>query len=125
MSAFYKEGLKAPKEKSEKKTELVLEASADLRPKDLKIDNEPDNGDTLIDDDNFFLEDDNLKEKDKKLVLDLIDKTDFSYLGKIDYDEKPKMAIEKPRTEIKLDYILLQPSVKMEEDEKELNEIVQ
>lgn len=125
MSAFYKEGLKAPKEKSEKKTELVLEASADLRPKDLKIDNEPDNGDTLIDDDNFFLEDDNLKEKDKKLVLDLIDKTDFSYLGKIDYDEKPKMAIEKPRTEIKLDYILLQPPVKMEEDEKKLNEIVQ
>lgn len=125
MSAFYKEGLKAPKEKSEKKTELVLEASADLRPKDLKIDNEPDNGDTLIDDDNFFLEDDNLKEKDKKLILDLIDKTDFSYLGKIDYDEKPKMAIEKPRTEIKLDYILLQPSVKMEEDEKKLNEIVQ
>ena len=125
MSAFYKEGLKAPKEKSEKKTELVLEASADLRPTDLKIDNEPDNGDTLIDDDNFFLEDDNLKEKDKKLILDLIDKTDFSYLGKIDYDEKPKMAIEKPRTEIKLDYILLQPSVKMEEDEKKLNEIVQ
>ena len=125
MSAFYKEGLKAPKEKSEKKTELVLEASADLRPKDLKIDNEPDNGDTLIDDDNFFLEDDNLKEKDKKLILGLIDKTDFSYLGKIDYDEKPKMAIEKPRTEIKLDYILLQPSVKMEEDEKKLNEIVQ
>lgn len=125
MSAFYKEGLKAPKEKSEKKTELVLEASADLRPKDLKIDNEPDNGDTLIDDDNFFLEDDNLKEKDKKLILDLIDKTDFSYLGKIDYDEKPKMAIEKPRTEIKLDYILLQPPVKMEEDEKKLNEIVQ
>ena len=118
MSAFYKEGLKAPKEKSEKKTELVLEASADLRPKDLKIDNEPDNGDTLI-------EDDNLKEKDKKLILDLIDKTDFSYLGKIDYDEKPKMAIEKPRTEIKLDYILLQPPVKMEEDEKKLNEIVQ
>lgn len=125
MSAFYKEGLKAPKEKSEKKTELVLEASADLRPKDLKIDNEPDNGDTLIDDDNFFLEDDNLKEKDKKLILDLIDKTDFSYLGKIDYDEKPKMAIEKPKTEIKLDYILLQPPVKMEEDEKKLNEIVQ
>ena len=125
MSAFYKEGLKAPKEKSEKKTELVLEASADLRPKDLKIDNEPDNGDTLIDDDNFFLEDDNLKEKDKKLILDLIDKTDFSYLGKIDYDEKPKMAIEKPRTEIKLDYILLQSPVKMEEDEKKLNEIVQ
>lgn len=125
MSAFYKEGLKAPKEKSEKKTELVLEASADLRPKDLKIDNEPDNGDTLIDDDNFFLEDDNLKEKDKKLILDLIDKTDFSYLGKIDYDENPKMAIEKPRTEIKLDYILLQPPVKMEEDEKKLNEIVQ
>ena len=125
MSAFYKEGLKAPKAKSEKKTELVLEASADLRPKDLKIDNEPDNGDTLIDDDNFFLEDDNLKEKDKKLILDLIDKTDFSYLGKIDYDEKPKMAIEKPRTEIKLDYILLQPPVKMEEDEKKLNEIVQ
>lgn len=125
MSAFYKEGLKAPKEKSEKKTELVLEASADLRPKDLKIDNEPDNGDTLIDDDNFFLEDDNLKEKDKKLILGLIDKTDFSYLGKIDYDEKPKMAIEKPRTEIKLDYILLQPPVKMEEDEKKLNEIVQ
>lgn len=125
MSAFYKEGLKAPKEKSEKKTELVLEASADLRPKDLKIDNEPDNGDTLIDDDNFFLEDDNLKEKDKKLILDLIDNTDFSYLGKIDYDEKPKMAIEKPRTEIKLDYILLQPPVKMEEDEKKLNEIVQ
>lgn len=125
MSAFYKEGLKAPKEKSEKKTELVLEASADLRPTDLKIDNEPDNGDTLIDDDNFFLEDDNLKEKDKKLILGLIDKTDFSYLGKIDYDEKPKMAIEKPRTEIKLDYILLQPSVKMEEDEKKLNEIVQ
>lgn len=123
--AFYKEGLKAPKEKSEKKTELVLEASADLRPKDLKIDNEPDNGDTLIDDDNFFLEDDNLKEKDKKLILDLIDKTDFSYLGKIDYDEKPKMAIEKPKTEIKLDYILLQPPVKMEEDEKKLNEIVQ
>ena len=125
MSAFYKEGLKAPKEKSEKKTELVLEASADLRPKDLKIDNEPDNGDTLIDDDNFFLEDDNLKEKDKKLILDLIDKTDFSYLGKIDYDEKPKMAIEKPKTEIKLDYILLQPPLKMEEDEKKLNEIVQ
>ena len=125
MSAFYKEGLKAPKEKSEKKTELVLEASADLRPKDLKIDNEPDNGDTLIDDDNFFLEDDNLKEKDKKLILDLIDKTDFSYLGKIDYDENPKMAIEKPGTEIKLDYILLQPPVKMEEDEKKLNEIVQ
>ena len=125
MLAFYKEGLKAPKEKSEKKTELVLEASADLRPKDLKIDNEPDNGDTLIDDDNFFLEDDNLKEKDKKLILDLIDKTDFSYLGKIDYDEKPKMAIEKPKTEIKLDYILLQPPVKMEEDEKKLNEIVQ
>ena len=125
MSAFYKEGLKAPKEKSEKKTELVLEASADLRPKDLKIDNEPDNGDTLIDDDNFFLEDDNLKEKDKKLILDLIDKTDFSYLGKIYYDEKPKMAIEKPKTEIKLDYILLQPPVKMEEDGKKLNEIVQ
>ena len=125
MSAFYKEGLKAPKEKSEKKTELVLEASADLRPKDLKIDNEPDNGDTLIDDDNFFLEDDNLKEKDKKLILDLIDKTDFSRLGKIDYDEKPKMAIEKPKTEIKLDYILLQPPVKMEEDGKKLNEIVQ
>ena len=35
------------------------------------------------------------------------------------------MAIEKPRTEIKLDYILLQPPVKMEEDEKKLNEIVQ
>lgn len=124
MSAFYKEGLKAPKEEFEKKTELVLEATADLRPKDLKIGNKPDNEDMLIDDDNFFLED-NLKEKDKKLILDLIDKTDFSYLGKIDYDENPKMAIEKPRTEIKLDYILLQPPVKMEEDEKKLNEIVQ
>ena len=102
----------------------MLEATADLRPKDLKIGNEPDNEDMLIDDDNFFLED-NLKEKDKKLILDLIDKTDFSHLGKIDYDEKPKMAIEKPKTEIKLDYILLQPPVKMEEDGKKLNEIVQ
>ena len=62
LLAFYKEGLKAPKEKFKKKTELVLEAIADLRFKNLKIENEPDNEDMLIDDDNFFLEDDKKRE---------------------------------------------------------------
>ena len=64
----------------------MLEAVADLKPRDFKIDNKPDIEDLFIDYDDLFLENDNLKEEYKKFILELINKTDFSFHGRAKHE---------------------------------------
>ena len=58
-------------------------------------------------DDDETLED--IKSEGKKFILDLIDKTDFSYLGQIDFVDKPELKIEQPETKLKIYEIHLLP----------------
>ena len=56
----------------------VIESAADLLPKIEKIEDKPDIEDLFTDEDEIFNVEEDLKEEDKNLIPDLIDKTDFS-----------------------------------------------
>ena len=102
-----------------------MEAVVDLKPTDFEIDDKPDDEDFFNDNDKLFSEDGSLKEQDQKVIFVLTNITDFLYIGKIDYDKKPKMKIGKSKSEIKLDNILLAlPPVKIEENKKKLNKMI-
>ena len=77
----------------------VIESAADLLPKIEKIEDKPDIEDLFTDEDEIFNVEEDLKEKDKNLIPDLIDKTDFSqeeniYIN-INNDEEMKSIIKK------------------------------
>ena len=77
----------------------VIESATDLLPKIEKIEDKPDIEDLFTDEDEIFNVEEDLKEEDKNLIPDLIDKTDFSqeeniYIN-INNDEEMKSIIKK------------------------------
>ena len=76
MATFYSEHLKAATEKYEKKIQAVPEAAADLKPKDLKIEEKPDLKICLLTMTTFYMMA-TWKKEDKKFILELTEKTDF------------------------------------------------
>ena len=76
---------------------------ADLLPKVEKIEDKLDIEDLFIDENKIFDVEEDLKEEDKKFILDLRDKTEFSREGNIyfkkDNDEKMKPVIKNEKQE--------------------------
>ena len=83
-ATYYAEDLKASRENDKNEIQKVL--SADEKPKDLKIDDKPNMEDILIDD-NFLSIDEDIGEDEKEFMHDLINRTDFSHFGEIDFDK--------------------------------------
>ena len=84
----------------------VVDFVADVKLKNLKIDDNPYFEEMFIDEDEI-LED--VKDEYKKFILDLIDKIDFSYLGGINFENKPELKIEQSEMKIKIYKILIPP----------------
>ena len=83
-ATYYAEDLKASRENDKNEIQKVL--SADEKPKDLKIDDKPNMEDILIDD-NFLSIDEDIGEDEKEFMHDLINRTDVSHFGEIDFDK--------------------------------------
>lgn len=76
----------------------------------------PDTGDIFIDENNIF-ENDNIEEEDKKFILDLIDRTDFSMDRNIfpeEDDEKEEINPAIPKWEYKKDIMIEEIMMKKE-----------
>ena len=58
-------------------------------------------------DEDEILED--VKDEYKKFILDLIDKIDLSYLGRVNFENKPELKIEQSEMKIKIYKILILP----------------
>ena len=58
-------------------------------------------------DNDEILED--VKDKYKKFILDLINKIDLSYLGRVNFENKPELKIEQSEMKIKIYKILILP----------------
>ena len=92
----------------------VLENAAGLKPDNTRVVEKKQNlfEDLSIGEDDIF-DIDNLKDEDKKYILDLINKTDFSQEGNIyfgkDNDEEMKPAIikDKRKKDLKIEDVLL------------------
>lgn len=84
----------------------VVDFAADVKLKNLKIDDNPYFEEMFIDEDEI-LED--VKDEYKKFILDLIDKIDFSYLGGINFENKPELKIEQSEMKMKIYKILIPP----------------
>ena len=76
----------------------------------------PDTGDIFVDENNIF-ENDNIEEEDKKFILDLIDRTDFSMDRNIfpeEEDEKEEINPAIPKWEYKKDITIEEIMMKKE-----------
>lgn len=58
-------------------------------------------------DNDEILED--VKDEYKKFILDLINKIDLSYLGRVNFENKPELKIEQSEMKIKIYKILIPP----------------
>ena len=83
--AFYIEDFKGARDKDVKEIKDIVDFPADLKLKDLRIDDDPYFEGIIIDDDETL---EVIIDENTKLILDLIDKTDFSYLGRIGFANK-------------------------------------
>ena len=100
---FYNVDINASREKNRERILNVINSMADLLPKVEKIEDKLDIEDLFIDEDKIFDVEEDLKEEDKKFILDLRDKTEFSREGNIyfkkDNDEKMKPVIKNEKEE--------------------------
>ena len=101
--AFYIEDFKGARDKDVKEIKDIVYFAADLKLKDLRIDDDPYFEGTFIDDDETL---EVIIDENTNLILDLIDKTDFSYLGRIGFVNKLELKIEQPEVKMKIDKIV-------------------
>ena len=86
-SKFYEVDLKAARDNNQKKFYDVLKSATNIKPKNVKIDEKPDLEDLLIDENDIFVMED-MNDENKILIFDLLEKTDFSEVGNIKYNDQ-------------------------------------
>ena len=88
-SKFYEVDLKAARDNNQKKFYDVLKSATNIKPKNVKIDEKPDLEDLLIDENDISVFDmEDMNDENKILIFDLLEKTDFSEVGNIKYNDQ-------------------------------------